>query len=152
MKLTRIKTFAAAAAMAAALPLAAQRPFAGGPGGFGGPFGGAERLERLSTLLDLTDAQKTAAKTIFDTAKTQAEPLATQLRQAHTAVQDAVKANRPDSELDTLTARTGTLMGQLSAIHAKAQRAFRALLTDAQRAKLDTLHEGMRPGRGERAQ
>jgi Spy/CpxP family protein refolding chaperone len=138
-------TVLAAALMAA--PAVAQRgPRMGGPGGpmMGDP---AQRLSRLATVLDLTEAQKTAAKAIFDNAKTQAQPLGTQMRDAREAVQAAVKENKPDAEIDTLTARTGTLMGQMAAIHAKAQRAFRQLLTQQQREKLDALRPQMRPNR-----
>jgi Spy/CpxP family protein refolding chaperone len=141
---------ALAVAMTLAPAIAQHRPGFGGPGGPGGPMGGGpmggdptQRLSHLATLLDLTDAQKTAAKAIFDSAKTQADPVATQMREAHQAVQAAVKDNKSDSEIDALTARAGTLTGQLTAINAKAQRAFRQLLTQQQRDKVDAIHSGM---------
>jgi Spy/CpxP family protein refolding chaperone len=146
-------SLALAAAMITAVPAAAQRgPGMGGPGGPGfGPGGDpAQRVTHLATVLDLTDSQKTAAQTIFNNAKTQAEPIGTSLREAHAAVQAAVKANKSDSELDALTARSGVLMGQIAAIHAKAQRAFLGLLTPQQREKLDALQSQMRPRRGPR--
>ena len=58
-------------------PAVAQRgPRMGGPGG---PMMGgdpAQRLSHLATLLDLTEAQKTAAQAIFNNAKTQSQPVA----------------------------------------------------------------------------
>ena len=61
------------------------------------------------------------------------------MKEAHEAVQTAVKDNKSDSDIDTLTARVGTLTGQLGAINAKSQRAFRQLLTQQQREKLDAV-------------
>jgi Spy/CpxP family protein refolding chaperone len=103
----------------------------------------AQRLSHLATLLDLTETQKTAAEAIFNNAKTQSEPVATAMREAHQAVQTAVKENKSDAEIDTLTARVGTLTAQLGAVHAKSQRAFRQLLTQQQRDKLDAMRTGM---------
>jgi Spy/CpxP family protein refolding chaperone len=149
MKASRIQTLVLAAISFVALPASAQfGPGMGGPGM--GPGGHGRMLERMGTVLELTDNQKTAAKAVFDVAKTQAEPTAKSLREAHAAVQTAVKENKSDGEIDTLTARTGALMGQLAAVHAKAQREFRALLTPEQRTKLDALRTDggpRRPGR-----
>jgi Spy/CpxP family protein refolding chaperone len=145
--MTKMWTIALLAVTLAAVPASAQR---GARTGDGGPMMGgdpARRLERLATLLDLTDAQKTAAQTIFSTAKTQAQPIAASLREAHQAVQTAVKENKSDSEIETLTARSGALMGQVAAIHAKAERAFLQLLTTQQREKLEALHPHAGPMR-----
>ena len=127
-----------AAALLVAPAIAQRGPRFGGPGG---PMGGdpEQRLSHLATLLDLTEAQKTAAQAIFDNAKTQSEPLAPAVKEAHAAVQTAVKDNKSDGDIDTLTARVGTLTGQLGAINAKSQRAFRQLLTQQQREKLDSM-------------
>lgn len=103
----------------------------------------AQRLSHLATLLDLTETQKTAAEAIFSNAKTQSQPVATAMREAQQAVQAAVKENKSDAEIDTLTARVGTLTAQLGAINAKSQRAFRQLLTQQQRDKLDAVRSGM---------
>jgi periplasmic protein CpxP/Spy len=147
MRLNRIWATAILTVALAALPATAQPPagrgmHGGGPGvrGFGG-FGGdpARMVDRLGTILELTESQKTAAKAIFDTAKTQSEPLQTQLRDAHLAVRTAVNNNRSDAEINSAATQVGNLTGQLAGIHAKAQRAFRALLTDAQKQKLDQL-------------
>ena len=155
MKRTSMWSGAALAAALIVAPALAQGPMMGMHGGgmgMGGPGGGGpgvdhgRMLERLATLLDLTDAQKSAATSLFATAKSQAEPVAAQLKTGHEAVAAAVKANKSDAEIETLTAANGRLMGQLAGIHAKAQRAFYALLTPAQREKLDTLHDQM-PGR-----
>ena len=152
MKLTRMWTVGVMAVTLAVVPAAAQRGPGMGMRGPGGMMGGdpTRMLERLATVLDLTDAQKTAAQTIFNTARTQAQPLATSLREAHDAVQAAVKANKSDAEIETLTARTGTLMGQVAAIHAKAQRGFLQLLTPQQREKLEALRPHMGPMQGMR--
>ena len=150
MKRTSMWSTAAAAAVLMSAAAFAQGPMGmGGPMGHGGPGGAPGRgpgLERLATLLDLTDAQKSAVTSLFETARTQSQPLAAQLKTGHEAVVAAVRANKSDAEIEALTAANGRLMGQLAAVQAKTQRALHALLTPAQREKLDTLQDRM-PGR-----
>ncbi|MEP7365824.1 MAG: Spy/CpxP family protein refolding chaperone [Acidobacteriota bacterium] len=112
----------------AALPVMAQP----GPRG-----GGGNRLDYLAGYLSLTDAQKTQAKAIFDAAATATETARGTLDGAHTALQTAVKANASDAELDRLSAAIGTIQGQITAIQAKAQAKFYALLTAEQKTKYD---------------
>jgi len=139
MKLNRTSIASLSAVMFLALPLAAQPPGRGpgyGPGG-GDP---SRMLQHLGTTLDLTESQKMAATAIFDAAKKQAEPLQTALSESRQAIESAVNANKSDAEIDALTAKQGTLIGQAGAIQAKAQRSFLGLLTAQQREKLDKLH------------
>lgn len=122
-----------ALAVCAALPLMAQ----GGPGG-----GRGNRVDFMAGYLNLTDDQKTAAKTIFDAAEASAETVSGQLTSAHDALRAAIKSGRTDAELDTLSAGIGTLQGQLTAIQAKAQSKFYVLLTAEQKAKYDEMGGG----------
>ena len=124
-------------AILAALPLAAQGR---GPGGSGG------RLDYLAGYLGLTDAQKTQAQAIFDAEKTAAETLSGQSEAARDALGAAVKAGAADGQIDTLSNAIGAVHAQLTAVHAKAQVKFRAILTAEQKAKLDA-REGHGPGR-----
>jgi Spy/CpxP family protein refolding chaperone len=144
-----MKSLILTVALAAALPLAAQphRGMGMGPG-FGGPGGDpALRLERLGTVLDLTDAQKTAARALFDKAKQQSQPAVTALRQGHQTMQAAITGNKSDAEINNIAAAQAKLTAELSAIHAKTMRDFRNLLTNTQREKMDQLHAQM-PGPG----
>ncbi|MDX2152783.1 MAG: Spy/CpxP family protein refolding chaperone [Bryobacteraceae bacterium] len=122
--------------------------FAQGPRLGGRPGGGnvEERVDRLAQRLTLTDAQKTQATTIFTAAETAADELEPKLAAARTAINDAVKANAAASQIDSLSAAYGTLVGQMTAIHSKAQASFYALLTTEQKAIFD----GLRNGRGPR--
>lgn len=124
-----------------------QRRGNGAPGQ-SGAMGRGHNVERLATVLDLTDAQKTQAQTIFETARTSAKPVGDQLKQGRQELMDAAKANRPGSEIDSLAARQGTLMGQLSGIQAKAFASFYAILTPEQKAKAEKLHDLFRPAMG----
>ena len=114
-----------------------------------GPARGERARQFLSTYLGLTDSQKTQAKEIFEAARAQAKPIAAQLKQGRKAVRDAVKAGKPDAELDALAAQQGALMGQLAAIRAKSHAKMYALLTPEQRDKLDKLGELARLFRGQ---
>jgi Spy/CpxP family protein refolding chaperone len=101
-------------------------------------------IDHFARVLDLTDTQKQAAKTIFSDAKAQAEPIATQLKQGHEVMAAAVKANKSDAEINDLATRQGVLMGQLAAIHAKAMARFYAQLTPEQKTKAEAIHDHMK--------
>lgn len=142
MNFTRLLKTAMLGAMLGAV-LLAQGPPAGpmGPGmgrgaGMMGMFGPA-RQDLLFGYLGLSDAQKTQAQAIFTSARTAAQPITDQLKQARTGLEAAIKAGQP---VQTLATTQGNLMGQLIAIHANAQEQFRAILTPDQLAKLDQFH------------
>ena len=102
-----------------------------------------KRLEFLSAL-NLTEAQKAAAKSIFDQAKQESAPVIEQLKSGHEAMEAAVKANKSDAELNQIAASQGTLMGQLAGIHARSFARVYAQLTPEQKAKADELHAGFK--------
>ena len=91
--------------------------------------------------LGLTDQQQTQAKTIFQSARTSAQPIRTQLQQAREDLRAAIRDGKP---VDQLAANEGTLMGKLAAVRANAAEQFRGILTPQQLQKLEQLH----PGRG----
>lgn len=128
-------------AVLTALPVLAQP----GPGMRGG---GGNRLDYLAGYLSLTDAQKTQAQAIFDAAETATETARGQLDSARTALTTAVKANASDAEIDRLSAAIGVIHGQVTAIQAKAQAKFYALLTAEQKTKYDARGGGMGAGAG----
>ncbi len=99
------------------------------------------RLTKLSETLNLTDAQKAAAQQIFANAQASAKPLRQQLRQNHQALNEAVKAGKPASDLQAITSQQGTLMAQLAEIRAESFSKFYAQLTPDQKAKADQLQQ-----------
>ncbi len=110
------------------------------------------RIQRLATILSLTDAQKQQASSIFTNAMQEAAAIRPSTRTAQTSLREAIKTNNV-AQIDSSAEEVGRLQGQLRAIHAKAAAAFYALLTPEQRAKYDALRpgEGMRgPGPGMR--
>lgn len=126
----------AAIALLAALPVLSAQP----------PGRGGNRVDFLAGYLSLTDSQKEQAKTIFDAADTASKTLQGQFSSARTALSDAVKAGKPDADLDSLAAATGVIQGQLAAVQAKAQARFYALLTADQKAKYDNMRGRGGPG------
>lgn len=99
------------------------------------------RVDRLATLLSLTDAQKAQATTIFTDAFTAGQSIHTSLQTDHDSLSAAVKANDTAS-IDKVSGLIGTLHGQLTAINSKADAAFYAILTADQKAKYDALPHG----------
>ena len=109
---------------------------------------GANRLDFLAGYLGLTDQQKAQAKTIFDAAETATTTAEGQLTAAHDALTVAIKANKPDADLDRLSAAAGGIEGQLLAIRAKAETKFYALLNADQKIKYDAFKDRTGTGPG----
>jgi len=96
---------------------------------------------RLAQALNLTDAQKAQAKTIFQQARESAKPLREQLRQNRQALVAAAKAGKSDSDLQQLASAQGNLRGQMVAIRTEAFEKFYGSLNPEQRAKLDQMQQ-----------
>jgi hypothetical protein len=99
------------------------------------------RVNRLASELNLTDAQKTSAISIFTTAYTNAQTIQTNSQTNRTALLAAIKKNDTAS-IDQLSTASGALNGQLTAINSKAEAAFYALLTADQKTLYDAMPGG----------
>ena len=98
---------------------------------------------RLGQALNLTDAQKEQAKTIFQQARQAAQPLREQLKANRQALMAAAKAGNNDAQVQQLATAQGQLVGQMSAIRAEAFGKFYATLTPEQRAKADQMQQNL---------
>lgn len=103
------------------------------------------RINQLSHTLNLTDAQKTTALSIFTTAITSAQTIQASLQTNHQSLADAIKKN-DTATIDSLSTAAGALHGKLMAINAKADAAFYQILTTDQKALYDAMPHG--GGRG----
>jgi len=97
---------------------------------------------KMAAALNLTDAQKSEMKSIFQEARQSAQPLRQQLRQTRQSLQAAVQAGNSD-QIQQLSATEGTQMGQLAAIHASARAKMFKMLTPDQQQKLSTFQASM---------
>jgi hypothetical protein len=121
-----LSTFSAAIALSAALA------FAQGPGTPPDPQTMAQmRVNFLSSQLSLTDAQKTTALSIYTNSYTASQTIQSSLQTNRQSIAAAVTANNT-ATIDQLSLTAGTLSGQLTAISAKAEAAFYAILTTDQ--------------------
>lgn len=105
------------------------------------------RVNFLARQLNLTDAQKTSATTIYLNAYTASQSIQSNLKTNRESIAEAVKSNNTAS-IDSLALTAGTLTGQLTAINSKANAAFYALLTADQKTKYDSLPGGGLGGPG----
>src|SRR5258708_34606345 len=96
-----------------------------------------QMFDRMATKLNLTDDQKQQAHSIMQSARESAQPITQQLKQNRQALREAVKAGKPDTDIDQLAATTGNLTGQVTAIRIKAFAKFYALLPPEQLTKPD---------------
>jgi Spy/CpxP family protein refolding chaperone len=92
------------------------------------------RIDRLTGLLGLSDAQKSQAATIFGDAAQATQPLQQQMREARTSLQEAVRAGNT-AQIDQLATTIGNLTGKVTAIDSKAEAQFVKILTPEQLAK-----------------
>lgn len=145
----QILTFMATGAMAAGMAFAQSTPATSAPGTQSAPTQGThrnfmkQRRERMAQQLNLSDAQRAQAKTIFSQARETAKPVREQLKANREALRAAVKADNR-SEIQKLSAVRGNLMGKMMAIHSEAAAKFYQTLTPEQRAKADQLHAQFR--------
>jgi Spy/CpxP family protein refolding chaperone len=125
----RLLTLAALSAISLA-PLAAQ----GTTTTTTTPPGIERRVAYLTTLLGLSTSQAAQATTIFTNAQTAAAALRTNMQQARQALRTAITGNDATG-IEKAAAAIGNLMGQQTAIQAKADAGFYALLTPDQQTK-----------------
>ena len=104
--------------------------------------------------LNLTDAQKAQAKSIFQGARQSAQPVRQQLMETRKSLRAAIKANNT-AQIQQLSATEGNELGQLAAIRGSAFAKVYQTLTPDQQQKLDALqqsrhmrHQGQRPKPG----
>lgn len=103
----------------------------------------------LSTYLNLTPAQQTQAKSIFQDARQSGQPVRQQLKQTRQSLHAAVQAN-DTAQIQQLAAAEGTQMGQLAAIRGTAMAKVYQILTPDQQQKLAQLRQARRAARQSR--
>jgi protein CpxP len=100
-----------------------------------------QRMARVAQQLNLTDAQKQQAKTIFQQARQTAQPVREQLKQNRQALAEAAKAGNNDAAIQQLSVQQGNLLGQMVAVRTEAFAKFYATLTPEQRTKADQMRQ-----------
>jgi len=103
---------------------------------------GPRRFKMMATYLNLTPAQMTQAKSIFQQAGQSAKPVRQQLRQTRKSLQAAIQSGDAD-QIQQLATSEGTEMGQLAAIRAGAMSQLYKNLTPDQQQKLATFQQSM---------
>jgi Spy/CpxP family protein refolding chaperone len=105
--------------------------------------------KRVLKALNLTDAQKQQAKTILQSARQTAQPLAQQLKQDRAALTAAVEAG-DSARIQQLSTEMGSLRGNVLGVRSLAMAKFYALLTPDQKTKAEELRQKAQqvPGKG----
>jgi hypothetical protein len=99
------------------------------------------RVERFTDQLGLSTAQQARATTIFTDAAAASRGIRASLQDNRQALSAAIEKNDTVA-IDQLSARAGTLSGQLTAIDSKAEAALYAILTTDQQATYSSLPHG----------
>jgi len=105
------------------------------------------QVARLTQLLTLNTTQAAQATTIFTSALTSASTLQTTLKNDRTTLETAITTNAT-SIIDQVSQNIGVLDGQITAIQAKADAAFYAILNSDQQTKFKDAGLGGRGGLG----
>jgi len=93
----------------------------------------------LTKHLSLTTQQQQQATTIFTEAANNGKTFHDQMRTAQQNLQTAVQKNDTAS-IEQISNSIGTMMGQMTAAHSKAEAAFFQTLTPEQQAKMNEMH------------
>jgi Spy/CpxP family protein refolding chaperone len=96
--------------------------------------------KRMLQALNLTDTQKQQAKTIFQSARQTAQPLAQQLKQDRAALTAAIEAG-DSAKIQQLSTDMGSLRGNVLAVRSQALSKFYALLTPDQKTKAEEFRQ-----------
>jgi Spy/CpxP family protein refolding chaperone len=143
-------------APASAVPL--QPPPPGGPGGPGGPghggpgFGPRGLPPELLDDIEATESQRTQIAAIFESSRGETKPLMEAVRDAHETFRAAVEAATPDpTTVGTAAIALREAETKMRAAHEAVMEKVKAVLTPAQRTRLETLRaqhgpRGHRPG------
>jgi len=98
-------------------------------------------LMRLAPL-NLSDEQIESVKQIVQTGKEQSKPLKQQLKQHHKQLRTLSRADSIDEQAIRETSQQiGRIKADLMILHLSKKQQIRALLTDQQRAQLETVKE-----------
>lgn len=101
------------------------------------------RFDRFMSNLNLSDAQKTQVKSIFQDARQSAMPIRRQLRQTRTSLHAAIQAN-DTAQIQQLATTEGAESGQLAAIRSAAFAKVYQNLTADQKSKLEAMAQTRR--------
>ena len=96
--------------------------------------------KRMLKALNLTDMQKQQAKTILQSARQTAQPLAQQLKQDRAALTAAVEAG-DSAKIQELSTEMGSLRGNVLGVRSLAMAKFYALLTPDQKTKAEEFRQ-----------
>lgn len=99
--------------------------------------------QRMMQALNLTDAQKQEAKTIFHQARETSKPVRQELRQNREALAAAVKAD-DTARIHELSAKRANLEARMIEVRSDAMAKFYTKLTPEQRAKAEQIHQQMK--------
>ena len=118
----------------------------GGPGEMG-----AHHAAMIAQALDLTDAQKAAAKTLHEELAAKAEPLMEQHHQQMAEIEALLDGGNPDAaEIGQKVIAAHATRQQLKTLHEGFKSRFSALLNADQLAKLQQLEALRHEARGPR--
>lgn len=107
-----------------------------------GPEGDAGFYAHIADMLDLTQEQKDAAKQIHEATFEKARPIMEQHHAQMEEIETLLDSGKVTAqEIGTKVIAAHATRTQLQAIHEEAMAQFKALLTDEQKAKFETMEE-----------
>ena len=95
---------------------------------------------RMIKELNLSATQKQQAKSIFQSARQTAQPLAQQLKQDRAALTVAIQAG-DSAKIQQVSTEMGSLRGNVLAVRSQAMAKFYALLTPDQKIKAEEFRQ-----------
>ena len=103
---------------------------------------GPEMVDHMARALNLTEAQQTQIKSIFESARAASEPLHTKLEEVHKQLEAATANGQFDeAQVRALANQQAQIMADTIVEHERTKSKIYAILTPEQRVKADELHK-----------
>lgn len=110
-----------------------------------------EQFMRSLKRLDLSDEQKDSIKTVMQGLKADVRPIMKEMKTGHVQLKELIKADNYDEQaVTTLAEKEGMLAAKRLMMTSRALSDIYSLLTDEQRAELDTMAAKRQQQREER--
>ena len=99
-----------------------------------------EMIDHIATMLNLTDAQKSQTKTIWEAGEAATKPLRQKADDLHKQLEAATANGQFDeTQVRALASQLGQLMSETIVEHERAKSKIYSILTPEQRAKADEM-------------
>ena len=113
-----------------------------------GGFDSERRLDRMTSRLDLSAEQQDQIKAIFDANQAERQALRENMQQNREALRNLMTTDNPnEADIRALAETQGQFKADMIVMKAKTRQAIAAILTDEQKAKMQSMRDKRHRGK-----